>query len=135
MSKAELSLDKYGISSKRYKELCGFCEQYPEWKEELENDPVLQAVQYSDIPKSITNAKSDPTEQAAMRKSVIKSKVNLIETTAMDASIEFYKELIDNVCYLKPFHYLQNVTRMPASRNTFYRVRRYFFYLLSQRKV
>ena len=35
MNKRNLVLDKYGISGKRYKELCGFCEQYPEWLSEL----------------------------------------------------------------------------------------------------
>ena len=36
MNKRDLKLDKYGISPKRYKELCGFCEQYPEWKAKTE---------------------------------------------------------------------------------------------------
>ena len=44
MNKRQLNLEKYGISGKRYKELCGFCEQYPEWKNQLKynNDTLLE---------------------------------------------------------------------------------------------
>lgn len=34
------TLKKYGISQKRYKELKGFCEQYPEFLQELRNDVI-----------------------------------------------------------------------------------------------
>ena len=50
MNKRQLNLEKYGISGKRYKELCGFCEQYPEWKNQLKfsNDSqyIIKSVCY-----------------------------------------------------------------------------------------
>ena len=51
-NKRKLSLSKYGISNKRYKELCGFCEQYPEWKDELRyKTSTIKSVEITDIPK------------------------------------------------------------------------------------
>ena len=45
MNKRKLKFDDLEISGKRYKELCGFCEQYPEWKSQLYEFMALKAVQ------------------------------------------------------------------------------------------
>ena len=51
MNKRQLNLEKYGISGKRYKELCGFCEQYPEWVNELKfNRDTVRSVEITDMP-------------------------------------------------------------------------------------
>lgn len=134
MKKRNLSLDEYGISAKRYKELCGFCEQYPEWKSELDRYPVLSAVNYDGMPHSVTNNKSDPTGSAATRRFSIEVKMDIIEQAAKDAAGEFWKQMIRNVCYGDPFSYLSTMKGLYESRNTFYRQRRYFFYLLSERR-
>lgn len=64
-----LNLEKYGISGKRYKELCGFCEQYPEWINELKfkNDTV-RSVEITDMP--ICHNNSDATGNLAVKRNI-----------------------------------------------------------------
>ena len=134
MNKRELKLEKFGISSKRYKELCGLCEQYPEWKRELENSSFLKAVQYSDMPKSPNVGTSNPTEEMALRNERLLANCMLIEETAKEADNEFWEFLIRSACYEDSINYLQTVMGLYMSKSEFYRKRRYFFYLLNKKK-
>ena len=67
MNKRDLKLDKYGISGKRYKELCGFCEQYPEWQNELkEKTNTVHSIEITDMP--IYHGNADVTANLATRR-------------------------------------------------------------------
>ena len=133
MNKRTLKLDKYGITGKRYKELCGFCEQYPEWKDQLRfNTDTVHSVQITDMP--VVHGNSDVTCRLATRRADISKKVDLIDRVAKQADPEFYEYLIYSVCYEKPFWYLRDILRMPCSERAFYDRRRYFFYLLDAEK-
>lgn len=134
MNKRELRLEKYGISSKRYKELCGFCEQYPEWKRELENYSFMKGISYSDMPKSPNVGQSNPTEEMAIRMEKLLGNCMLVEETAKAADEEFWEYLIRSACYEESINYLQTVKGLCLSQHAFYKKRRYFFYLLSQKK-
>lgn len=109
MRKRTLNLNKYGISSKRYKELCGFCEQLPEWEKEIKKE---------------TNE----------RKKELEEKINMITKTAYDADCDLGEYIIKSVCYEVPFNYLQAVEEMPCSAAAFSDARRYFFYLLDKKR-
>ena len=129
MDKRKTSLKKYGISSKRYKELCGFCEQYPEWKQELAfNNSTVKSQSLTGMP-AMTNSLSDETADLAIQK-----KIDLIEKTAKEASPEFWKEIIKSACFEQPFWYLRDISNIPISRAAFHDYRRYFFYLLNKKK-
>ena len=132
MNKRPLQLQKYGISGKRYKELCGFCEQYPEWKSELALMTHLKAVQTTGMPSS--GNIGDPTANLAMRRAGLESKVDVIERTAKEAAPQLWEYIIQSVCYGKPYHYLVAKMGMPSSDKPFYTQRRYFFYLLDRRR-
>lgn len=135
MNKRELKLEKYGISSKRYKELCGFCEQYPEWVDELnyKNDTVgSKEITGMPIPPHNT---SDQTGNLAIRRVELQKKCELIEQTAIQANSDLYQYIIKSVCYEHPFWYLQDIMGMPCSQRAFYDARRYFFYLLNKNKT
>ena len=134
MNKRDLRLEKYGISNKRYKELCGFCEQYPEWKEALKNHAFLSGVQYSDMPHSPNVGTSKKTEEDAIKLVIQMSNCELIERVAKEADEEFWQYLIKAVCYEVPLTYLQTVEGMPLEKSVFYDRRRYFFYLLDKAK-
>lgn len=134
MNKRELRLEKYGISNKRYKELCGFCEQYPEWKESLKNHAFLSAVSYSDMPKNPNIGVSDKTSEDAIKLVIQLSNCELIERVAKEADPEFWEYLIKAVCYEVPITYLQTMEDMPLEKSAFYERRRYFFYLLDKAK-
>ena len=134
MNKRKLKLDNYGISAKRFKELCGFCEQYPEWASELKNNKdTISGTELSDMPKPPFN-QSDQTGNLAIRRIELQEKCKLIEQTAIQADADLYQYIIKSVCYEVPFKYLQTVEQMPCSQSTFYDRRRYFFYLLDKNK-
>lgn len=130
------TLKKYGISQKRYKELKGFCEQYPEFLQELRNDVISPKTQViTGMPFSKTNAKVDETANIAIRRAMMEEKVKLIEETAQEASPDLWEYIIKSACYEQSFYYLQSVAEIPISYSAFFDARRYFFYLLDQRKM
>ena len=134
MSKRERKLDKFGISRKRYKELCGFCEQYPEWKSALKDYSFIKGVSYDPSPKSITNSINSPVEDAAIKMDRYISNCSIIEEAAKKADPENWEFIIDSACYELPINYLITVKGMNLSQFPFYKRRRYFFYILDQMK-
>lgn len=138
LNKRKLKLEDYGISKKRYKELCGFCEQYPEWLSYLNRCGYsIKGVTYSDMPKA--NRNSDPTCNIAIKRNESRERCEerceIIEQTAIQASGELYPYIIKSVCYEVPFDYLQTMDEIPCSRAAFYDVKRYFFLLLHKNKI
>lgn len=135
MNKRNASLQKYGISGKRYKELCGFCEQYPEWKEELSDIGFgIKSQNMDGMPHSNTNSTSDETADIAIKRAAISGKIKLIEDTAKEASPDLWEIIIKSACYEQPFWYLRDISMVPISRASFYDHRKYFFYLLNKKK-
>ena len=135
MNKRELKLEKYGITSKRYKELCGFCEQYPDWKAFLEtNKDTVRSGASDGMPYSKTNSISDQSAELAIKRVAIQEKVDLIEKTAKEADPDLWEYIIKSVCYEQPFWYIRDIMRAPISHNSFYGKRKYFFFLLDKRK-
>ena len=135
MNKRELRLEKYGISKKRYKELCGFCEQYPDWKLFLANnkDPV-KGMKYDDVMTFNTGSNSDQTAALAIKRAAIQEKVDLIESTAKEASPDLWEYIIKSVCYEMPFWYIRDIMAAPIGQGMFYAHRKYFFYLLDRKR-
>ena len=132
-NKRALKLDDYGISNKRYKELCGFCEQYTEWKDELEyKKDTLKSKRITDMPMS-TGAGND-TLDLAMRRIELESKCKLIEQTAIQADSDLYQYIIKSVTEESPCWYLEQIMGMPSCRKDFYASRRYFYFLLDKNK-
>ena len=135
MDKRKTSFKKYGISQKRYKELSGFCEQYPEWKDELRfNQPMAKSQRIDGMPFSNTNTTSDETAELAIKRADIQSKVDMIENSAKEAAPDIWEYLIKSVCYEKSFWYMRDILMIPCSERSFYDKRRYFFYLLDKKK-
>lgn len=134
MNIRKLKLSKYDISGKRVKELCGFCEQYPDWKKELSSHAYISAVQYGDEPKSSNHENSDTTARHALRMLKYKRNVELIEKVAKEVDSEYWEHLIKAICYEVPLNYLINIDGMHMSPSTFYEKRKFFFYLLDEEK-
>lgn len=134
MNKRKLKLDKYGISGKRFKELSGFCEQYPEWKKELECLTDAVKSPQADGIGSFSGDTSDTTANLAIRRQQLSEKCELVERVALQASEELAGYIIKNVCFELPLRYLICVEGMPCSERAFYDKRRYFFYLLDRNK-
>lgn len=134
MNKRDLKLDKYGISGKRYKELCGFCEQYPDWKKELNNHAYISAVAYGDEPRPSNHDNSDTTAKHALKMLKYKRNCELIEKVAKEADDKYWQHIIKAVCYEVPINYLMEIDGLHLSKSVFYDRRRYFFYLLDIEK-
>jgi hypothetical protein len=130
----KLKLDKYGISSKRYKELCGFCEQYPDWKRELKDHSFIGSPSNIGEARSANKGLSDPTFASAVKLEKCAHNCNLIEEVAKETDPVCWLFLIKGICYEVPVEYLMSVEGMPISRSTFFYRRRYFFYLLDKKK-
>lgn len=135
MNKRELRLEKYGISRKRYKELCGFCEQYPDWKLELEhNKDALKGRQLDGMPFLPAGHTSDTTAMLAIKRESMQKKVDLIDSIAKEVDPDLWTYIIKSVCYEQPFWYIRDIMKIPCSENSFFDRRKYFYYLLDQRK-
>lgn len=128
IKKRDMKLSDYNISRAKYNELKYFCMQYEEKKQELHRGYGLAAVANDGQPKS--NLRGNPTEQEAIRRAMLQQDIDIIEQTAIEADDRIYLHILKNVTEGIPYEWMD----VPAGRKQFYESRRYFFYLLSQKR-
>lgn len=128
VKKRDIKLSDYNISRKKYNELKYFCMQYEDKKRELEKSYGLKAIVNDGMPHGTTPG--DPTEQAAVRNAQLREEIELIERTVQEADEEIYPWLMKNITEGIPYEWLD----VPKARKQFYESRRYFFYLLAQKR-
>lgn len=126
--KRDMKLSDYNISRAKYNELKYFCMQYEEKKQEIHEGYGLNAAVSDGLPKG--NIPGNPTERQAIRNAMLQEDVKMIEQTAMEADADIYQWLLKSVTEGVPYEYMD----VPLSRTKFYDSRRYFFYLLSQKR-
>lgn len=126
--KRDMKLSDYNISRAKYNELKYFCMQYEEKKQELHKSYGLNAIVSDGMPKG--NLPGNPVENQAIRNAMLQADVELIEQTAMEADGDIYHWLLKSVTEGVPYEYMD----VPLSRTKFYDTRRYFFYLLAQKR-
>lgn len=131
MSKRKLDFE---ISSKRYKELCGFCEQYDEWVKKVGEPLYIHGINYDSDPKPSNHGTSDVTANEAIKKLKYKKNIALIEKCAKMASNDWWEYIIRSACYEESWEYLNGTKNLYLSRSSFYERRRYFFFLLDIEK-
>ena len=131
--KNELYIDKHAFYMAYH-----FALQYPEWKRqyaELIGAPV-KAVDYKDSPHG--TGMGDPTSCIAMRTSILRSNIEVIESTALIAGRDLAEFLLYAVTTEGvTFNYLRTgrcpLGVIPCERTKYYQMRRLFYYLLSKR--
>lgn len=126
--KRDMKLSDYNISRAKYNELKYFCMQYEEKKRELNSSYGLGAVINDGMPHG--SVAGNPVEQRAIRNVMLRRDIELIEQTAIEADPSIYKYILENVSEGNPYEYMD----VPAGRRQFYEARRYFFYLLAQKR-
>lgn len=126
--KRDMKLSDYNISRAKYNELKYFCMQYEEKKREIHNSYGLGAVVSDGMPRG--NLPGNAVECVAIRNAMLQKDVELIEQTAIEADPYIYEWLIKSVASGVPYEYMD----VPLSRTKFYDSRRYFFYLLAQKR-
>ena len=124
----DMKLSDYNVSMAKYNELKYFCIQYEEKKRALANGYGISAAPVDGMPR--TRAFGRPTEERAIRNAMLEDDIKLIEETAKEASSELYTWLMKNVTEEVPYEWMD----VPAGRRQFYESRRYFFYLLAQKR-
>lgn len=129
VKKRNLKLSKYYISKEKYNEMKWFCLRYWEMKKELAGNYGLSAVEANGMPRG--NMTGRPTEQQAVRNEELKRAIDLIEDTAMEADESIAPYIMKSVTQGTRYEYMD----VPMGRRQFYEVRRYFFYLLSKKKL
>lgn len=128
VKKRDMKLSDYNISREKYNELKYFCLQYWQKKQIISRGYGIHAAANNGMPRS--SAVGNPTEQQAMRNAKMKEEIELIEQTAREADPEIYQWILKSVTSGVPYEYMD----VPKARKQFYESRRYFFYLLSQKK-
>lgn len=153
-NKRDLKLDDYGISRRRYQELKAFCLQYDEWRDELKyNVSTVKSKNITDMP--ICHTGESVVENQAIKREPFHDKCEMVEQTLIQAIGDISaksrdKKILDNiemvieVLYPRmlkgivndhiDFAYLDEVMNIPCGRNTYYKIRRYFFFLLSEKR-
>lgn len=128
ISKRDMRLSDYGISPAKYNELKYFCMQHEEKKREIQR---LCGVNVSVENEMLCgNTIGNPIVSQAIRRAMLQEDVELIERTTIEADSEIHLWLMKNVTEGIPYEYLD----VPKARKQFYESRRYFFYLLSQKR-
>ena len=128
VNKRDMKLSDYNISRAKYNELKYFCMQYEDKKRELSGAYGLRAIANDGMPHSSNNG--SPTETQAIKNTMLRNDIELIEQTAIEADPEIYHWILKNVAEGLPYEYMD----VPKSRTKFYDSRRYFFYILAQKR-
>lgn len=127
---------KYAITKHEFYTCLHFAYQYQEWLDKYNalSDSV-KAITSDGMPHGMNV--SNPTEHLAIKRSELKDKMDLIDTCvleAVDGDKVMYEFLHRGVTDERVnCNYLVTTMNMPCSRNTYYAMRRRFYYYLSQK--
>ncbi len=128
-----LYVDKHAFLSAYH-----FALQYPVWKRQYADTigSAVKAVDPDGMPHG--SETGDPTSRIAMRASVLRSNIDLIESTALTAGEGLAEYILfattnEGVTYKYLTGERCKLGRIPCGRNEYYQRRRLFYYLLSKR--
>lgn len=124
----DLRMEKYNISGNRYRELKYFCRQYREKQERLREMTELAAATVQEGGRS--GKVPDATADAAIRRAGLQKDLEMIEDAARETDAGLSPYIIRNVADGVPYEYLG----VPMGRRQFYKMRRKFFFILSEKK-
>ena len=126
--------NQYRLPADRYYELKHFCHQYARWKEEYRESTAPASPKLDGEVHG--SGKGDSTESAGMKKAVLKSKIELVEKTAVEAAGPVLAPFLlagvtkKNIGY----KYLRTVMHIPCGKDYYYKTYHYFFWLLDRKR-
>ena len=132
--RAELSQkNEFWISKHAFYTAYHYALQYGEWRDEYERiSGGVRAVNYDGMPHG--NNVGNPTESAAIRAAELSAKMQTVQETARLADPEIVKYLLKAVTNEGiTYEYLRGIMGIPCGHNRYYKARRKFYYLLSQK--
>lgn len=124
---------KYFIPKEEYLTVLHFCRQYPYWEAELA--AIREDIPGSGIDTQKEKVQSsnqyDPVSTMAMRMATISKKKKLVDDVVRECSAGMDKWVILGVCHGLTYQQLKQ-RGIPCSPNTYYKIRRYFYYRMSK---
>lgn len=124
----------YYIPRERFYELKHFCRQYPTWKKSYE---ALDGL--SKRPEDLevfarSHQTSDPTALCAEKRERFRTKMDMVEQSAREASPELYQYVMKYATKGDAYSVLKMRDNIPCGKDMFYDVVRKFFWLLSDKR-
>lgn len=126
--------NKYWISKHRYYEIAHHCMQYKEWKDEYDvlDKQGVKGLDFDGMPHGTDVG--NPTEAIGLRKVILKNKIDTLEETLRECEPDMYKYLLVAVTNEGiSYNYLRMVMGFKANEKAYYRERRKFYWLMSQK--
>lgn len=125
---------KYGLTKHEFQMVRSFCFQYYDWKEELKDDKsTVKSPRLSGTPSG--NGTSNATENLAIRRTALESKISLVEDTVKCVTRKYPTAapyLLDYVTDEYSTYYMMEQKGIPIGRTIFYELRRQFYYELNK---
>lgn len=124
--------NRYWISKHRFYELKHFCLQYPEWREAYRSLDGFSHIDRSAVQVGKERCESDPTGTTVQARLYYRERMEMIEDVAKHAAKDLYLLLLYAVTEEVSYEYLRARKDVPCSKDTWYTIYRYFFWLLDK---
>lgn len=128
-----ISHSKWEISKHSFYQAYHFAMRYREFKTYLkENSSTVKARSADGLPGSTVMINA--TEELAFKRARASKYCEMIEQAAIEAAPDLHQYIlkaVTNEGYT--YEFLKNRMNIPCSRNTFYKLRRKFYYILAQK--
>ena len=134
MSRILSTKNPYYLTKHRFYEVYHYAMQYQEWKDEYRTtEQSMRGIAYDGV-KVKSSGSGDALERVAIRLTELSEKIEMLEAVAKETDKDLSEYILRGVTDEQvTYNYLSMVLHIPCSRNTYYSLRRKFYWLLSER--
>jgi hypothetical protein len=134
MSRILSTKNPYYLTKHRFYEVYHYAMQYQEWKDEYRTtEQTMRGIAYDGV-KVKSSGSGDALERVAIRLTELSEKIEMLEAVAKETDKDLSEYILRGVTDEQvTYNYLSMVLHIPCSRNTYYSLRRKFYWLLSER--
>jgi hypothetical protein len=134
MSRILSTKNPYYLTKHRFYEVYHYAMQYQEWKDEYRTtEQTVRGIAYDGV-KVKSSGSGDALERVAIRLTELSEKIEMLEAVAKETDKDLSEYILRGVTDEQvTYNYLSMVLHIPCSRNTYYSLRRKFYWLLSER--
>ena len=134
MSRILSTKNPYYLTKHRFYEVYHYAMQYQEWKDEYRTtEQTMRGIAYDGV-KVKSSGSGDALERVAIRITELSEKIEMLEAVAKETDKDLSEYILRGVTDEQvTYNYLSMVLHIPCSRNTYYSLRRKFYWLLSER--
>ena len=134
MSRILSTKNPYYLTKHRFYEVYHYAMQYQEWKDEYRTtEQTMRGIAYDGV-KVKSSGSGDELERVAIRLAELSEKIEMLEAVARETDKDLSEYILRGVTDEQvTYNYLSMVLHIPCSRNTYYSLRRKFYWLLSKR--